>query len=110
MNGTPQTAPRAAPAVVYPESDGQPMAETGIHVLAMVTLIATLREYFRRRPDVYVIGNIFLYFQEGHPESRKSPDCMVIKGVEPGPERRSFKTWEERAVPCVVFEITSEET
>jgi Uma2 family endonuclease len=96
--------------IVYPDRDGKPMAETGIHVLVMMTLIATLRHYFRHRPDVYVIGNIFLYYEEGHPESRRSPDVMVIKGVEPGEERRSFKTWEERAIPSVVIEITSEET
>jgi hypothetical protein len=35
---------------------------------------------------------------------------MVIKGVPSTPERPSFKTWEERAVPCVVFELTSEKT
>jgi Uma2 family endonuclease len=69
-----------------------------------------LRYYYRPRKDVYVIGNIFLYYQEGHPEARRSPDVMVIKGVDATRERRSFKTWEERAVPCVVVEITSQET
>ena len=33
---------------------------------------------------------------------------MLIKGVGKH-ERRSFRTWEEKAVPCVIFEITSEE-
>src|SRR3954447_1449097 len=112
MNGSPSplAAGRPGAAIVYPDGDGKPMAETGIHVLVMLTLIATLRHYFRHRPDVYVIGNIFLYWQEGHPEARRSPDVMVIKGVEPGEERRSFKTWEERAVPCVIIEVTSNET
>jgi Uma2 family endonuclease len=112
MNGSPSPLAPGKPgaAIVYPDGDGKPMAETGIHVLVMLTLIATLRHYFRHRPDVYVIGNIFLYYEEGHPESRRSPDVMVVKGVEPGEERRSFKTWEERAVPSVIIEITSEET
>jgi len=86
------------------------MAETGIHVMVMVTLIATLRLWFRARDDVYVIGNVFLYYQEGHPKARRSPDVMVVKGIDATRERRSFKTWEEKAVPCVVFEITSDET
>jgi Uma2 family endonuclease len=86
------------------------MAETGIHVLLMLTLIATLRQHFRARSDVYVIGNIFLYYEEGHSESRRSPDVMVVKGVPSRPERRSFKTWEEGAVPCFVLELTSRET
>jgi hypothetical protein len=93
--------------VHYPDGDGKPMAETGIHVLAMVALIGTLREYYRRRKDVYVIGNIFLYYEEGHPESRRSPDVMIVKGNH---HRRSFKTWEEKVVPSVVIEITSDET
>jgi Uma2 family endonuclease len=76
----------------------------------MATLILGLRHYFRRHSNVYVIGNIFLYYEEGHPESRQSPDVMVIKGVDGNWERPSFKIWEERAVPNVVIEITSLET
>jgi Uma2 family endonuclease len=95
--------------VIYPDGDGKPMAETGIHVLVMFALIGTLRHYFAHRRDVYVIGNIFLYYEEGRPGSRRSPDVMVVKGVEPG-ERRSFKTWVERAVPSVIIEVTSQET
>ncbi len=96
--------------IFYPDGDGKPMAETSIHVLVMLALIGTLRGYFRLRSDVYVIGNIFLYYEEGHPESRRSPDVMIVKGVDAGKNRRSFKTWEERAVPSVVVEITSRET
>jgi Uma2 family endonuclease len=96
--------------VIYPSGDGKPMAETGIHVLVMLSLIGTLRLWFRSRRDVYVIGNIFLYYREGHPEARRSPDVMVIKGVDASWERRSFKTWEEKAAPSVIFEITSDET
>jgi Uma2 family endonuclease len=96
--------------VIYPDGDGKPMAETAVHVLVMLALIGTLRAYFRHRRDVYVIGNIFLYYEEGNPSSKRSPDVMVIKGVDPDKERRSFKTWEERAVPSVVIEITSQET
>ncbi len=96
--------------VHYPAADGEPMAETGIHVLLMVTLISTLRYHFRHRADVYVIGNIFLYYEEGNPAARRSPDLMVVKGVEVQRDRRSFFTWEERAVPSVIMEFTSRET
>jgi Uma2 family endonuclease len=94
----------------YPSSDGEPMAETGVHVLLMLALIAALRHHYRQRPDVYVIGNIFLYYEEGNNAARRSPDVMVIKGVPALPERDSFKTWEEKAVPCVVLELTSNKT
>jgi Uma2 family endonuclease len=111
MNGIDLQAlpPGQRDEVLYPSSDGQPMAETGIHVQLMVNLIATLRQYYRERPDVYVIGNIFLYYHQNHPEARRSPDVMVVKGVDKT-ERRSFKTWEEKAMPCVVIELTSGQT
>jgi Uma2 family endonuclease len=94
----------------YPSSDGQPMAETGVHVLLMMNLLAMLRHHFRRQVDIYTIANIFLYYREGHPEARTAPDTMVIKGVDGRKRRRSFKTWVEKAVPCVVFELTSKMT
>jgi Uma2 family endonuclease len=111
MNGiNPQAGgPAAAQEIYYPSSDGKPMAETDVHVRVMGTLIATLQRHYRQRSDVYVSGNIFLYYQEGHLEARRSPDVMVVKGVEPR-DRRSFKTWEERAIPCLIIEVTSAET
>jgi Uma2 family endonuclease len=86
------------------------MAETSVHVLLMIHLIATLRQYFADRKDVFVIGNIFLYWEEGNPRARNSPDVMVVKGVDRDRERLNFKVWEEGASPCVVFELTSRGT
>jgi hypothetical protein len=68
--------------IEYPASDGQPMAETEIHVLAILYLIGALRLFFGNVPDIYVIGNIFLYYVEGKPSARCSPDVIVVKGVE----------------------------
>lgn len=112
MNGIhPSTTVRESAAnVIYPDSDGKPMAETEVHVLLMTSQITMLREYYRDRPDVYVIGNILLYYEEGHPESRRSPDVMVVKGIDGTHHRHSFKTWVERAAPCFILEITSDET
>src|SRR5262245_42969532 len=112
MNQTDLSAARPAPpaGVVYPSSDGKPLAETEVHILLILWLIGTLRHHFRHRTDVYVIGNIFLYYEEGNPAARRSPDLMVVKGVDARTHRRSFKTWEEKAVPCATFEITSQET
>ncbi len=93
----------------YPESDGQPMGETGFHVMAMFHLLQALRQLFRECDDVYSIANMFLYYEEGNPHACKAPDVMVIRGVE-NSERRTFKTWEEGAMPCVIIEITSKST
>lgn len=83
------------------------MGETGFHVRAILHLYGALCLYFQQRSDIYVAADMFWYYQEGNPRANKSPDVMVIKGVD-NHERRSFKSWEEGATPCVIFEITSE--
>lgn len=92
--------------IEYPESDGEPMGETGYHVRASMHLLETLSEFFRERKDVYVAADMFWYYEEGNPGACKAPDVMVIKGVG-NHERRSFKSWEEVAGPCAIIEITS---
>ena len=47
--------------IVYPESDGQPMAESDLHRKEMTYLIEALTEHFRRADDIYVAGNLFFY-------------------------------------------------
>lgn len=92
--------------VEYPESDGEPMGETGLHVQATLGLYGALRHYFGSRGDVYVAADMFLYYQEGKPSANTAPDVMVIKGV-PNQERRIYKLWEEKVAPCTIFEVTS---
>jgi Uma2 family endonuclease len=104
------SAATVAEDIYYPSSDGQPMAETEIHVLLIVDTLARLRHFFRRRHDVYVAGNMCLYYQKGDPGKRRAPDIMVVKGIDGRVKRRSFKTWEEKAVPRTIVEFTSEQT
>ncbi len=108
MSIAPKAVTPAEPDVEYPETDGQPMGETHYHVIAILTLYETLAYHFRQR-RMYVAADMFLYYQKGAPSKNKAPDVMVIKGVKNYP-RRTFKTWEEKAIPCVIFEITSEKT
>lgn len=96
--------------VIYPDSDGEPMAETGIHVHTILHLYGALLNHYRHREDVYVAADMFLYYEKGNPKARKAPDVMVIHGVPSAPERRSFRLWEEGAAPAVIFEITSKAT
>ncbi|MGH9838476.1 MAG: Uma2 family endonuclease, partial [Blastocatellia bacterium] len=95
--------------IEYPESDGEPMAETDIHRNLMAELIAELETHFRDEPDVYVSGNLFIYYIEGKPGKRVAPDVFVVRGV-PKHERRVYKLWEEGPVPEVAFEISSRKT
>ena len=67
--------------VYYPSSDGKPMAETGIHVTAILMLYQALEDFFRGRDDVYLAANMFWYWEKGNPKARRAPDVMVVTGV-----------------------------
>lgn len=95
--------------VYYPESDGKPMAETDLHRNEMFELIAMLEARYADAPDVYVSGNLLLYYEEGNPAASVAPDTFVVLGVPKG-RRRIYKLWVEGLPPNVVFEVTSRST
>ena len=95
--------------IYYPESDGQPMGETDAHRKEMTDLIEALDDHFRNDPQVYVAGNLFLYYEEGDPRSVICPDVFLVRGVPKG-LRRTYKLWEEGRVPSLVIEVTSRDT
>ncbi len=104
------TAPAAPKAVVYPTRDGRPMGETDKHRELMAYLIAALKVHFLGQSDVYVSGNNFVFWEEGHPKSRVSPDAYVVYGAEDR-LRDSYMSWKEGGLlPSVVVEITSRST
>ena len=46
-----------APPIEYPSGDGQPMAETWLHVQAIMLLHQALEDFFRARPDVFIASD-----------------------------------------------------
>jgi Uma2 family endonuclease len=98
------------PEVVYPVSDGKPMAETDGHRQLMTDTVETLREFYRAEERIYVSGNNFLYWEEGNPKACVSPDVYVVFGV--GNQLRDcYQAWKENGrLPGVVFEFTSRKT
>jgi Uma2 family endonuclease len=94
--------------ISYPSSDGEPLAETSVHVDAIIHAVVTLREYLKLHQAI-VLADQYLYYAQGFPKLRVAPDVMVIWNVPPGP-RDNFKTWEEGSIPAVIFEMTSEGT
>jgi len=100
---------KPAAAVVYPESDGQPMAETDLHRVLMVDLIQAVDRHNRAEPDFYVSGNLLIYYEEGFPEKVVAPDFFAVPGIPRG-LRRVFKLWEEKRGPQVVIELSSKKT
>lgn len=93
----------------YPESDGQPMAETDAHRDDLAEIIFTLQRFFDHRSDVYVSGNLFLYYEKGNPQACKAPDIFVVFGVA-NEQRRTYRLWEEGKAPTVAIELTSKST
>ena len=91
--------------IVYPSSDGEPVAETYIHLYAIVTTLEVLKQYLLGQ-QATVLANQFMYYSQGLPRMRVAPDVMVIFNVEPG-GRDNYKIWEEKEVPQVIFEMTS---
>ncbi|HKH46143.1 MAG TPA: Uma2 family endonuclease [Thermoanaerobaculia bacterium] len=91
----------------YPESDGQPTGETEFHRDEMFDLIAALKDQFLEIADVYVAGNLFLYYVEGDRRAVVCPDVFLVKGVPKQPKRRIYKLWEEGHAPSLVIEVTS---
>ncbi len=93
--------------IVYPDSDGQPMAENTLQFTWIVTIKENLESVFAEREDVFVAGDLLWYPVEGEPKIRQAPDTLVAFGRPKG-YRGSYKQWEEGGVaPQVVFEILS---
>jgi Uma2 family endonuclease len=101
---------RVQPEDEYPSSDGKPMAETEVHIVSILYLLAALRYLFRKQTDVFVIADMLLYYKKGNASKSKAPDVMVVKGVDTSISRRTYKLWEEGVTPSVVIEVTSKST
>ena len=91
--------------IFYPSSDGEPLAESYLHLYAILVTLEVLTQYLAGQ-QATVLSNQFLYYSQGYPRLRVAPDVMVIFNVAPG-GRDNYKTWEEGQVPSVIFEMTS---
>ncbi len=94
-----------ASEIIYPSSDGEPLAETQQHVLAILMTLAILRLYLQEQQAV-VFADQFLYYIEGNPRARVAPDVMVVFDI----EKRlyaNYKIWEGQQTPAIIFEVTS---
>ena len=93
----------------YPDSDGLPMAENESQFWPILYVGSALDRYYQGREDVYVVGNLLLYYQEGDLSKVVSPDIMVVFGASKH-IRSSYRLWEETKAPDFVLEIASEST
>ncbi|MBE9236131.1 Uma2 family endonuclease [Anabaena aphanizomenioides LEGE 00250] len=102
-----QITPETQSEIIYPDSDGKPMAENTEHYEWIVKIKENLEILFASNPDVFIAGDLLWYPVEGSVKTRQAPDVMVIFGRPKG-RRGSYKQWEENNIaPQMVFEILS---
>ncbi len=102
-----QSLPKTDTEIIYPQSDGQPMADNTIQFRWITVIYYNLAWMFAKNPHVFVAGDLLWYPVEGNNQLRQAPDIMVVFGVEKR-DRGSYQQWQENHVtPQVVFEILS---
>ena len=67
----------AQPELVYPESDGQPMADNTKQFRWIVSIKEGLECLFQDDSNVFVAGELLWYPVEGDNVTRAAPDAMV---------------------------------
>lgn len=93
--------------VIYPESDGKPMADNTKQFRWIVTIKENLERLFAADETVFVAGDLLWYPVEGNNGICQAPDVMVAFGRPKG-DRGSYQQWREDGIaPQVVFEILS---
>ena len=96
--------------IEYPEEDGEPLAETDFQYIPLTYTVASLRARYASREDIYVAGNMLIYYRMNVPEACVAPDVYAVIGARGNHKRRSWFTWREGAVPAFVLEVASEST
>jgi Uma2 family endonuclease len=93
------------------DSDEPPL-ETDFHRNQIDLLIRLLKHWWQDRPDVYISGNLTVYYNEQQLKKRdfRGPDIFIVLGTEKK-DRRSWAVWEEGGkYPNVVIELLSSAT
>jgi Uma2 family endonuclease len=102
-----QLAPETIPEIIYPDSDGQPMADNTKQYQWIVKIKENLEILFASQDDVFIAGDLLWYPVEGSVKTCQAPDVMVVFGRPKG-DRGSYQQWKENNIPPqVVFEILS---
>lgn len=95
--------------ILYPSSDGEPMADSTKQYEWIVRIKENLERLFAGDRNVFIAADLLWYPQQvaEPPASQQAPDVMVIFGRPKG-HRKSYRQWTENNIaPQVVFEILS---
>ncbi len=95
--------------IYYPDTDGKPMAASDLHRDILNCTIDTLKAHYAQRPDVYVSGDILMYYVKGAPHRVVAPDVLVSFGLDKK-RRNTYLVWVEGKLPDFVMEFSSKTT
>jgi len=102
-----QPLPLTESEIIYPDSDGQPMANNTEQFRWILVIQQNLDWLFTDNPNVFVAGDLFWYPVEGRNNIVNAPDVFIVFGRPKG-KRSSYLQWKEAGIaPQVVFEILS---
>jgi Uma2 family endonuclease len=90
----------------------EPPLESDLHRDQIDLLIRLIRWFCRDRQDVYVAGNLTVYYSPNQKKSEyfRGPDLFVVLGTENRP-RRSWTVWHENGLyPNLIVELLSDST
>ena len=93
--------------IIYPSSDGQPMAESTIQYELIVKIKEGCESLFKNDPNVFVAADLLWYPVEGRIDISQAPDTMVVFGRPKGDRLSYIQYREDNVTPQVVFEIRS---
>ena len=92
--------------IIYPSSDGKPMAENTIQYDWLTTIKSGFEEITQNK-TIFIAGDLLWYPVEGNNRLRLAPDVMAAVGRPKG-DRSSYLQWKEENIPPqLVVEILS---
>ncbi len=97
-------------SIEYPSSDGEPMSENQWQYVAMTDTVSALANHFMQRPDVFVAGDLLVYYRMNDNATRVAPDVFVVFGATGKHLRDSWIVWREGRAPDFVMEVASPST
>ena len=97
-------------SIEYPSSDGEPMAESDLQYVPLTETVSTLRVRFSNRNDVYLAGDMLVYYRPNEPSAGVAPDVFAVFGTTGTTQGILGSIWREGKAPDFVLEIASEST
>ena len=97
-------------SIEYPSSDGEPIAENKWQYVAITDTVSVLENHFLDRPDVYVGGDMLMYYRMNDNQTQVAPDVFVVIGAAGKHFRDSWIVWREGKAPDFVMEVASPST